>query len=446
MARPRRQIELGDFQTPDALARAVCLRLAQAFPPPTAVVEPTCGDGALLVASQASFPDAHLLGLEIDPRRAMTARARLPGARIVVGDAFDHDWEATVGGRGTLVLGNPPWVTNAALGALSGTNRPVRRNDGKLAGLDALTGASNFDVSEWLLRRLHMALPDDGRVAMLVKTSVARRLLCIPDLRPDGLWHIDAGRHFGAAVDACLFVFGRGAPRPCPIYDRLEADAPQAAWGLRGGRVVRDVVAYDTVRLKLPTLKWRSGVKHDCARVFELRDGKNGLGEVVEIEAEVRFPLAKATDLHRGRVPAREVLLPHRTLRDDPGRLEAEAPRAWAYLLRHGERLDARRSRIYRDRPRFSVFGVGDYSFAPWKVAVSGMHTPPRFRVVGPHRGRPVLFDDTCYFAPAAGEAEASMVVETLESPDARRLLESLIFPGSKRPVTKRVLDALVER
>ena len=71
------------------------------------------------------------------------------------------------------------------------------------------------------------------------------------------------------------------------------------------------------------------------------------------------------------------------------------------------------------------------------------MHQPPRFRVVGPHDERPVLFDDTCYFAPLPDEATAREVAATLDSPDARRLLAALVFPGAKRPVTKAVLARL---
>ena len=184
-------------------------------------------------------------------------------------------------------------------------------------------------------------------------------------------------------------------------------------------------------------------MKHDCARVLELRAGHNGLGERVDVEPGVLFPLLKSTDLHRDRPPSRTILVPQTRLGEDPERLATAAPRAWAYLRRHGERLDARRSRIYRGRPRFAVFGVGAYSFTEWKVAVSGMHTPPRFRVVGPHEGRPVLFDDTCYCAPMPDEAEARRVAEILGSTPARDLLEALVFKGAKRPLTKRVLQRL---
>jgi S-formylglutathione hydrolase FrmB len=53
---------------------------------------------------------------------------------------------------------------------------------------------------------------------------------------------------------------------------------------------------------------------------------------------------------------------------------------------------------------------VGPYTFAPWKVAVSGLHRPPDFDVVGPLGGRPVILDDTCYLLPCRSAGEAALL------------------------------------
>ncbi|MYF19184.1 MAG: hypothetical protein F4218_00700 [Synechococcus sp. SB0677_bin_5] len=86
-------------------------------------------------------------------------------------------------------------------------------------------------------------------------------------------------------------------------------------------------------------------------------------------------------------------------------------PAHGAYFCAHGEQLDGRRSVIYRGKPRFSIFGVGDYTFAPWKVAVSGFYQIPRFVKVGPTGGKPVVFDDTVYFLSCRPEDEADFVM-----------------------------------
>ena len=95
-------------------------------------------------------------------------------------------------------------------------------------------------------------------------------------------------------------------------------------------------------------------------------------------------------------------------------RIKREAPRTWDYLQSHADRLDARASSIYRNRPRFSVFGVGPYSFAPWKVAISGFYKRLDFRCVGPVEDKPVVLDDTCYFLPCRTEHDARLLAELL--------------------------------
>jgi hypothetical protein len=89
------------------------------------------------------------------------------------------------------------------------------------------------------------------------------------------------------------------------------------------------------------------------------------------------------------------------------------------------------------------VFGVGPYSFAPWKVAISGLHKDLRFRLLGPVNGRPVVLDDACYFLPFDTEEEAAVLHAALGSGLAREFYETRIFWDAKRPITKGVLEHL---
>ncbi len=450
--------EFGDFQTPGGLARRVVGLLGDGA---RAVVEPTCGRGTLLVAALERFAGARGLGLEIDGGYVAECRAALGAAGLEAevrqADFFAVNWDAELARLPDplLVVGNPPWVTSAAQGATGGANLPARSAAHVGPGLDAVTGASNFDISEWMMHRLATALA--GRratLAMLCKSSVARRLM--RRLWRDGaspaaeLFAIDAAADFGAAVSACLLVldFARPGELSCAHYPALDRAAALARFGLRGGELVGDLAVYDRwCHLIGDGPRWRSGVKHDCAAVMELvADGdgwQNGLGDPVDLEPDVLFPLLKSSELAAGTAPRRRLLLPQRATGDDPAALRERAPRAWRYLERHGDRLDARKSAVYRHRPRFCVFGVGAYSFAPYKVAVSGFYRPPRFRLVGPVGGRPVLLDDTCYFLSFEDEAAAARAVALLESAPARELLAALTFAGAKRPVTARLLSRL---
>jgi SAM-dependent methyltransferase len=461
-SRAAERVARGDWQTPPAITEAVAARVeAMLGRAPGAVLEPTCGVGAFLAAARARWPGARLVGVELEAAHAAEARVRVPGATIVEASAFDLDFARALEGAPAplLVLGNPPWVTLATLGAIGAENAPPRARPASLVGLDALTGRANFDLAEWTALALARSLAGrDAAIALLCKASVARRLALraaagdVP-LAPGAVVRIEARRIFGAAVEAVLFV-ARVAPSDpgarWPVFASLDATAPASALAVEGGALVADADAFARTRhlAGRSSPAWRSGVKHDCAPVMELsRDGDalvNGLGERVDLEPEHVLPLLKGTDVARGRLdPRRAVVVPQRALGDDTASLASTAPRTHAYLDRHRDRLASRRSKVYRGRPPFAIFGVGPYAFAPWKVAVSGLHRAPSFALVGPHEGRPVLFDDTCYFLPFEDEAAARRAHAALVSPLAADFFRARLFADDKRPVTKALLGAI---
>jgi len=488
MASTRARVERGDWQTPRALCEQVLdcvLSRIPKRPAPATVLEPTCGQGTFLSAAAARFPAAELVGYEINADYTRAARLALAGhrrKRLMTRDFFDVEWEGELAAmKGPLlVLGNPPWVTSAQLGALGSANAP--RKDARargLRGLDAVTGKSNFDVSEWMLVRLLEALAGrDATIALLCKSAVARRVIETVaardlDVAPVGLWRVDAARHFDASVSAVLFVAetralpsspSRASARPrqravWPVHSDLEAPRrsartakPESTLGVVDGVLVADADRYARTRHLAGACipEWRSGVKHDCARVMELGRAsaaspwRNGLGEVVDVEAELVHPLLKSSDIANARTtPTRAMIVTQRTLGEDTAALRRRAPRAWKYLTRHRALLEARKSSIYETQPPFAMFGIGGYSFAPWKVAISGLYKRSTFTVVGPHDGRPVVLDDTCYFLAFDDEARARRAADALRSEAATDFFASRIFWDAKRPVTKGILQAL---
>lgn len=440
--------ERGDFQTPDWLAR----RVAALVPPAAALVEPTCGDGSMLAAALERAGQRPALGIDIDAEHVARARARLgAGARIETGDVFAVDWSARLAElpQPIGVIGNPPWVTSAALGRSGGSNLPAK-SAAHVAHGDPRTGASNFDVCEWIIDRLARAL--DGRrgwIAMLCKTHVARRVLSRlwrEGPRPERaeMFGFDAREAWSVAVDACLLVveLGPDAGDPaCTVYPELARTAASGRFGLRDGQLVSDLGGYDRYRhLAGEGLRWRSGIKHDCADVMELSRER---AAALEIEPAVLYPMLKSAELARGAAPTRCMLVPQTRANGDPAELAERAPRAWRYLVEHGARLDQRKSRVYRGRPRFSIFGVGDYSFAPWKIAISGFYKRLDFRLLGPHLDRPVVLDDTSYLAAFDDRAQAEAAHRLLSSAPAQAFLAALAFWDGKRPITARLLGRL---
>lgn len=468
MTENAKKIEYGDFQTPRELAREVCGLLKKNGASPNGIVEPTCGTGTFFVEALMTFREAKTgYASDIDEEYVDVLRNRLSRGGIPVptkvqtADFFSKDWESELRDmpEPVLFIGNPPWVTNSRLGQLKSDNLPEKRNHEKMKGLDALTGKSNFDISEWMIGRMIEWLQEKrGTVAMLCKTSVARKVLVnawrndrkmgIADMRV-----IDSKYHFEISADACLLTVTSSGERrkECKVYDHLRADDPVRTIGLRDGFLVADIHGYKKTKHLVDQdrrYEWRTGVKHDCSNVMELEQVEegvylNGFGETAELEDACVFPLLKGSGLANGEAPGKFMLIPQTKIGQETGYLQEVAPKTWKYLLNYVDLFDKRASSIYKSKPRFSVFGVGDYTFSEWKVAIPAFYKKLRFSAVGPYRGKPVAFDDTVNFIALENAKEAHELADILNSGTASIFYESFVFWDSKRPITVQLLKSL---
>lgn len=463
----KKTCEFGDFQTPDELARASLSALSRFAFTPRSVVEPTCGMGAFVLASIAAFPNAEVLAGEINPDHIQLLNARLSEegrarASVLECNFFTTDWDNLISDlpEPILIVGNYPWVTSAALGALNSSNIPQKTNFRGYSGLDALMGKSNFDISEWmLLRNLNWLKGKSGAIAMLCKTAVARKILrhCWKhdfEVADAAIFKIDAVKWFGAAVDACLFILqvGKKGPAQCQVFSDISAREPHSTFGFDAEILVSNIDNFLARKHLLGNDRiyaWRSGIKHDCAKVMELTevDGTlfNGHGDILNIERDFLFPLLKSSDVNGKKAADRKkfLIVTQTSVGADTSHISKRAPRTWEYLKSHEITFLNRGSSIYKGKPPFSIFGVGDYSFSPWKVAISGLYKSLDFKVVGPIRGKPVVFDDTVYFLPCQSEEEALSVRAILQSEPCIGLISSLVFWDEKRPITADLLKKI---
>jgi hypothetical protein len=468
MVKPKEKAEYGDFQTPIELAADVAALVRRLGFEPKSILEPTCGKGNILQAACEEFPAAEMaLGVEISSQHADLATSRFfvprfgPEIKIVNANFFDTNWADYLAKLSDplLVIGNPPWVTNSELGLLGSANVPVKTNFHKLSGFDAKTGKSNFDISEWmLLRTCELLEGRNAMLAMLCKTAVARKVIKYVwkkdiDVSLASIYRINAAAHFGASVDACLFVLRFGAPvtSEANVFASLTEVVSERVMGFRNGELVASINGFDSLEHLQSSTKgrWRSGVKHDCSKVMELRRENsllvNGFNEIADIEEDYVFPLLKSSDLSKEVVPdpRRYVIVTQRSVGENTSAIRVNAPKTWEYLSRYAELLDGRKSSIYSGRARFSVFGIGDYSFASWKVAISGFYKSLSFKVICPYEDKPVMVDDTCCFLSFDSFQEADYAARLLNSLPAQTFLSSRIFWDSKRPITIELLNSL---
>lgn len=462
--------DFGDYQTPLPLVMAVLERLYDSGKTWSRVLEPTCGRGNFIEGLlKLPIPPCEIQGIEVQQQyfptvRRMAASSSLTKVVVKHANIFDlnigHDLQWGTSGS-LLVIGNPPWITNAELGVLESTNLPQKSNIKKLRGIDARTGGSNFDIAEHIWIKLIQELVEEQPlIALLCKTSVARNILQfafdahLPIIEAS-MYLIDAKKWFGAAVEACLFCVQVGTGKrtfEVPVYPNLHETRPVYATGMIDKQLVADIQAYKMASAIDGTcpLIWRQGIKHDAASVMELSYDstnrlRNKLSEAVVVETEYVYPLLKSSDLYHGanNGTPKAVLVTQKRLSDDTYHLQQVAPQLWSYLTKHRGIFEQRKSSIYEKQPPFAIFGIGDYSFAPYKVGISGFHKQPRFRVIGPVEGKPAMLDDTCYFIPCYSMQDAVFLASLLNDPLCTEMIRAMAFLDAKRPITKKLLQRL---
>lgn len=229
-----RRKALGQWYTPEALVdHVVALTLPPAPPAgrPGAgrlrVLDPACGDGAFLRGvCRRLGSDVELVGVDIDPVAVESARASLPDAEIILGDALTMDWESR---RFDVVIGNPPFLNQLATATTRG-------------GRSRFGGGQYADVAaEFLALAVELACAGGGRVGLVLPQSILtsrdtgpiRRRVLQRAAMTHAWW--STAQVFDAAVHTCALVFESGAEQ------RLVA----RSFGLEG-RAIADVALHDS--------------------------------------------------------------------------------------------------------------------------------------------------------------------------------------------------------
>lgn len=467
----QQQVEFGDFQTPLTLAQQVCHSLSSVQRLPNSLIEPTCGRGNILFTALNQFPSLQkAYGLEISKTHLNTAKKtknKRPDRQkihLLHENFFSYDWNTLLAKLPDpiWILGNPPWVTNTQLSQLQSFNLPIKSNKQNLLGIEALTGKSNFDISEWMLTNiLHWLHQRNALMGMLCKTTVARKILAYAwknniSIFQSDLYSINSASHFGATVDACFLVCHFSSEmksHTATLYPQINSQTPSKKIGFHDGKIIASLEHFQKWKHLLQTSPqktlWRSGIKHDCAKILVLRQEgqkyRNGLGDLITLEEEFLYPLLKSSEIAKPSavLPKQWLLVPQKTTGEETNTLQEKAPYVWDYLQKYHEFFTKRKSVIYKNRPPFSLFGIGEYSFAPWKVAIAGFYKKLHFKVLGLYQEKPILLEDTAYFIACQTQEEAEYLQRKLSSQIAVEFFQAFIFWDAKRPITSELLRKL---
>lgn len=162
------------------------------------------------------------------------------------------------------------------------------------------------------------------------------------------------------------------------------------------------------------------------------------------IEDILVYPLLKSSDIKKyknNNEIRKYVIITQSKVGEDTEYIKSKSPRLWNYLNSYEENLSSRKSIIYKNTPKFSIFGIGEYSFSKYKVAISGFYKEAIFIML--KSDKPIMLDDTCYFLSFNDEKKAMITTIILNSEVIKRFLLSITNINSKRPYTKKVLSRI---
>ena len=168
----------------------------------------------------------------------------------------------------------------------------------------------------------------------------------------------------------------------------------------------------------------------------------NGLGEEVELEKELVYGLLKSSDLKEDKTDdfRKQTIITQSKIGQDTHYIKEKFPLTHNYLNTHRRFFEKRKSSIYKDKPDFSIFGIGAYSFTEYKVAISGLYKSTHFTLVFPKNTKPIMLDDTCYFIGFKKLKMAEIAHFLLNTDFVQMFLKSIIFSDSKRSINKDIL------
>ena len=464
--------EYGDFQTNKDLASNVTLHLVSKNILPKVVIEPTCGKGNFIIASLKNFKSiTTIFGIEIYKPYVWETKFNIinfhlenpksnkPEISILHFNVFDFDFKKIAKQfylEEILIIGNPPWVTNSMLGSLNSINLPRKNNFKNHSGLDAMTGKGNFDIAEFITMSLIETFQNsNGNLLLLVKNSVVKNIVFDQNKRNFKIGiiekhSIDCKKEFNVSVEASLFYCKLNSVPEfnCKEFNFYHNQNYVQNFGWLENKFVSNIDTYNNTKEidgESPFV-WRQGLKHDCSSIMELDKVNghyvNGLNEEIKLESDLVYGILKSSDLKNTVInqTRKYTIVTQRKVGQDTKYIKSEFPKTYGYLIDHLSNFDARKSSIYNNKPSFSIFGIGDYSFKPYKVAISGLYKTFHFTLVLPQNKKPVMLDDTCYLIGFDKIEFAVYSLILLNSKTAMQFLKSITFADAKRTFTKDVL------
>lgn len=337
------------------------------------VVDSAAGSGNFLIPLARRYGKKQFYAIEKNPIVFEAARSEaegIPNLHYFRGDALFDDFPIP---PCDLYLGNPPFVNYAniktdyreRLKPLWTSLMPVSR------GFSLLLGDSRGDLAGVVFyRTVEKFLKAGGRFGVILPNSLLKGnaasagFRTFPGIRVEKVVDISHKNAFVHTDRACFYLVGtKGEETVYPLPYHTEKGIMSLY--PRGDSLVE------------------KGWEDEGGSDYPVRQGINTLGangifffdDKPDLEEPLLHPLLRSGDVSENRAdPSRWALLPYngegKILEEDV--LEKHYPLTWQYLNRHRKKLSARKSRFAR-KHWYALFGIGSYTFSPYKVVWRAM-------------------------------------------------------------------------
>lgn len=428
----------------------------------------------------------NVVGIDLNPLAVLAARANYLFALGDLFDARLGDIEIPVyradsvleperaGAPFDCAVGNPPWVNWEHLPeSYRRITRPLWEHYGLLPKfgrrMRTILGGAKYDLSALMTYVvLDRCLAPHARLGFVLSQSLFKtgagqgfRRFTLPDGTPFAPVRVEdmvaANPFDGAATRPVVGVFEKGRAVRYPVSyhvwkeERLlaqpvSAEDPTSPW-ISASAPVLDILSSMAGR---SAYTGRKGVTASAQGVFWLKvheercspetvcvtnvteTGKIAIAPTqAVIEDALLYPLLRGRDVSRWHAaPVLSILLTHepgQKLRAIPeSDMAARFPNAWSYLSRYRAVLEHTGifKRFFKPTdPFYSMFNIGDYTFAAHKVVIREIAGSLTAAVIGNHAGRAVIPDHKLLLVDTGTSAEAHYLCAVLNSIPARRFV-----------------------
>ena len=446
----------------------------------------------------------NVVGFDVHPLAVRTARANylcalgdlLPPNRNPI-DIPVYQADSIVDGPALppfdSIIGNPPWVNWQNL------PEPYRRATMPLweryglfpkrrAAIETILGAAKYDLSMLMIyAAADRYLNAHGRLGFIVSQSLFKaaaagqgfRRFRLPDGTPLAVRQVEDFvklKPFPSAANrTATLVLEKGRETQYPVEYCVHGAGRESRWHAQpiAGDLCSPWIAAPSRTLAVLTqflgpsdyraregantgganaVFWLEVIAQSATRaaVRNVTEGARKQVPAVRatIESELLYPLLRGKNVARwSAVPQHSILLPHRPgmkLRAIPElELRSQYPRASSYLNRFATLLRQRpayKRYFHRNAPFYSLFNIGDYTFAPWKVVWREQALPFTAAVVGLTGHKMVIPDHKLMTVAVDSEPEAHYLCGALNSLPVRAVVAAY---GIETQINTHVLEHL---